>query len=319
MDENLLKNFEEENTNNSSNYSNYQILPKTCEETIFFCFKNYDLTILEYSSYKKLLNENISHYNEDNKDHENLLKNLFDKSNELILNSNSNTNNTNNIDNQNKKVDLVSSNTLGYNSIITSSIENSKEIEEINNGKNKKINTEYSIWRIIGFQTDNPRTDFRAGGLCSLKFMIYFIDHYKNESIKIFKEELFPFALSCIRISYLTRALLYLFPKDELEPIKRNKRFLFTSRKEIKTFFRLFKGNNCILFDIMSVSLIFVYSKYVLQKNILDTVTGYFLIEPIISIAIKNIKSSLNKYNFNNNLSFMNVLDNINNHDLKAL
>ena len=36
-------------------------------------------------------------------------------------------------------------------------------------------------WKLIGFQGDNPRTDFRAGGHLSLLCIIYMFDNYNDE------------------------------------------------------------------------------------------------------------------------------------------
>ncbi len=58
-----------------------------------------------------------------------------------------------------------------------------------------------SIWKLIGFQTDNPRTDFRAAGIISLKFMIFFVSNYNNEFMKLIELNYFLFAVVCIKLS----------------------------------------------------------------------------------------------------------------------
>lgn len=58
-----------------------------------------------------------------------------------------------------------------------------------------------SLWRVIGFQSDNPRTDFRAGGIHSLKFILFFIRNYNSEFEELIKLDYFLFAVVAIKIS----------------------------------------------------------------------------------------------------------------------
>jgi len=48
------------------------------------------------------------------------------------------------------------------------------------------------LWKDIGFQQKNPRTDFRGGGHLSLLCLIYMSQNYPrefNEMIKVTKEK----------------------------------------------------------------------------------------------------------------------------------
>jgi hypothetical protein len=58
-----------------------------------------------------------------------------------------------------------------------------------------------SIWRKIGFQTDNPRTDFRAGGVMSLNFILFFITNFHYDFERMLELEYFLFAVVAIKIS----------------------------------------------------------------------------------------------------------------------
>jgi hypothetical protein len=52
------------------------------------------------------------------------------------------------------------------------------ELYDSNNAEHERILNnlldKHKSWKKLGFQTENPRTDFRAGGIFSLKFMHYF-------------------------------------------------------------------------------------------------------------------------------------------------
>ena len=111
-----------------------------CEIICKLCVFNCDLTKKEYKKFNKLKSECITLYDQNNEDHEKLLKSI-----------------------------------LEYN-------------------KNK-------TWRQLGFQSDNPRTDFRAGGFFSLKFIHYISVFCNEEFSEMVDLEYFFFALICIRLS----------------------------------------------------------------------------------------------------------------------
>lgn len=291
---------------NSTIMSKNQILEKTFPEKFCFCCINYDLSNEEYTSYITLLKKSISLYNESDPSHENLLNTLFEKASSIIKNNNNTTipqkleeENTQaetiNIDTNNK--DNINNINNNYNLLVE------KEKNDNDNDKKGYKTEEEYIWRTLGFQSGNPRNDFRAGGLFSLQFMIYFLEHYPTESQSIISDIYFPFALSSIRLSYLTRVFLLLLPKDEISVCIKSNKFLIASRKEIKNFGTILVDHSDILFDILCHSLIFVFNKFLKMKNEEEKEINYLLIEPIIGNTIQEIQISLYNVNYftNNN------------------
>ena len=128
--------------------SEEQIIEKSPEEKILCCCINYDLTISEYKSFNILKKKVISSYNPQNEEHEKLLQELLNKAKNILNNNNNNI----------------------------------SEITQITTNENSIDNKEdEKIWRKIGFQTGQPRNDFRAGGIYSLELMLYFINKYEKD------------------------------------------------------------------------------------------------------------------------------------------
>ena len=98
---------------------------------------------------------------------------------------------------------------------------NDKYKDDISNKSTVNTNNtndeDSSIWRKLGFQTGNPRTDFRAGGFFSLEFMNYFANNHEKEFTNMINEDYFTYALVCIRLCYLMRVYLFLLPQDEIQ------------------------------------------------------------------------------------------------------
>lgn len=101
--------------------NNNEIQKKTCCD-LLFCGK-YTLTKQERNTFNILKVELLVLYDENDKEHEKLLKNYYD----------------------------IMINTFEKNEV---------------------------KWKDFGFQSENPRTDFRASGLYALKFLIYFSNKY---------------------------------------------------------------------------------------------------------------------------------------------
>lgn len=64
------------------------------------------------------------------------------------------------------------------------------------------------LWKLYGFQTNEPRNDFRDGGIHSLDFMTYFIEEHSSEAKELFQIEQFSFATSAIEVTFKLRQLL---------------------------------------------------------------------------------------------------------------
>ena len=246
--------------------SEEQILPKTFEENILCCCIDYDLTVSEFKVFNDLKMKVISSYDNQNPEHEKHLQELFNKTKELLNN------------------------------------DNSSEITQITTKENNDENNENEkIWRKIGFQSGEPRNDFRAGGIFSLDFMIYFMKNYEKDYINILNEEYFTFALSCIRVSYLVRTYLFLLTNDEIRMNLKLQKVILATRKQLKYFsFFLFDNDN-LLFNICSECLISVFQKFTDTKNTGKKEANYLIIEPIIQNSIQCLKDSLDNARINEN------------------
>ena len=277
--EKLIEKFNIQNKLPNNLKSSQQILEKSIEEKIFCCCLDYDLTISEYKSYNDLKKKVIPSYDKNNPIHENALHQLFSKTKKII--------------NKDKESsDFISNIT----NITTSSINSS------NNNININIKDEDSIiWRKIGFQTGNPRTDFRAGGIFSLDVMNYFVNNHEKEYINMINEEYFTFALVCIRLSHLIRIYLYLLYSEDIKISLKYQKNILASRKELKIFCYFLYDNNNLLFDIISVGLKFIYQKFLEQKKNVNKEINYLIIDPIIVSSIQCLKNSLNNANIQDN------------------
>lgn len=69
----------------------------------------------------------------------------------------------------------------------------------------------------IGFQSKNPRTDFRGGGILSLYCLHYFINTYQKyfEEMRNDNKGYFFFAISSINVTHHLIVYLYM-NKDEV-------------------------------------------------------------------------------------------------------
>ena len=62
-------------------------------------------------------------------------------------------------------------------------------------------------WKSFGFQGDDPSTDFRGGGLCSLSHLVYLAEHYPQNFAFYITGNEYPFAVAGIN---MTMHLLHL-------------------------------------------------------------------------------------------------------------
>ena len=247
--------------------SEEQILSKSFEENILCCCFDYDLTVSEFKSFNDLKKKVISSYDNQNPEHEKILQELFNKTKELLNNDN-----------------------ISETTQITT-----KENNDENNNENEKI------WRKIGFQTGEPRNDFRAGGIFSLEFMIYFMKNYEKDFLSILNEEYFTFALTCIRISYLVRTYLFLLTNEEIRINLKYQKGILATRKQLKYFCYFLFDNDNLLFNICSECLISIFQKFTDKKNTGKKEANYLIIEPIIQNSIQCLKDSLNNASLSDN------------------
>ncbi|CBZ50282.1 putative ELMO/CED-12 family domain-containing protein [Neospora caninum Liverpool] len=61
-------------------------------------------------------------------------------------------------------------------------------------------------WKAIGFQSQNPRTDFRGGGLLALQQLLFFAQNFHEEMLVLVqksKQDVFPLAASLINATHM--------------------------------------------------------------------------------------------------------------------
>lgn len=265
--EKLIENINIQNKIRNNLISGEQIIPKAFEEKLCCCCINYDLTVSEYKSFNSLKKKVIPSYNAQNEEHEKTLKELFNKTKELL-------NNDNNI--------------------------SSSEITEITTKESTNEDENEKIWRKIGFQTKEPRNDFRGGGIYSLDLMIYFIKNFEKDYLNIINEDYFTFALTCIRVSYLIRTYLYLLTSEEIRINSKFQRGIFANRKQLKYFCYFLIDNDNLLNDICCTSIISIFQKFKEQKTG-QKEKNYLIIEPIIQNSVQCLQNSLNDARLNDN------------------
>lgn len=265
--EKLIENINIQNKIRNNLISGEQIIPKAFEEKLCCCCINYDLTVSEYKSFNSLKKKVIPSYNAQNEEHEKTLKELFNKTKELL-------NNDNNI--------------------------SSTEITEITTKESSNEDENEKIWRKIGFQTKEPRNDFRGGGIYSLDLMIYFIKNFEKDYLNIINEDYFTFALTCIRVSYLIRTYLYLLTSEEIRINSKFQRGIFANRKQLKYFCYFLIDNDNLLNDICCTSIISIFQKFKEQKTG-QKEKNYLIIEPIIQNSVQCLQNSLNDVRLNDN------------------
>ena len=265
--EKLIENINIQNKIRNNLISGEQIIPKAFEEKLCCCCINYDLTVSEYKSFNSLKKKVIPSYNAQNEEHEKTLKELFNKTKELL-------NNDKNI--------------------------SSSEITEITTKESSNEDENEKIWRKIGFQTKEPRNDFRGGGIYSLDLMIYFIKNFEKDYLNIINEDYFTFALTCIRVSYLIRTYLYLLTSEEIRINSKFQRGIFANRKQLKYFCYFLIDNDNLLNDICCTSIISIFQKFKEQKTG-QKEKNYLIIEPIIQNSVQCLQNSLNDARLNDN------------------
>ena len=265
--EKLIENINIQNKIRNNLISGEQIIPKAFEEKLCCCCINYDLTVSEYKSFNSLKKKVIPSYNPQNEEHEKTLKELFNKTKELL-------NNDNNI--------------------------SSTEITEITTKESSNEDENEKIWRKIGFQTKEPRNDFRGGGIYSLDLMIYFIKNFEKDYLNIINEDYFTFALTCIRVSYLIRTYLYLLTSEEIRINSKFQRGIFANRKQLKYFCYFLIDNDNLLNDICCTSIISIFQKFK-EKKTGQKEKNYLIIEPIIQNSVQCLQNSLNDARLNDN------------------
>ena len=172
------------------------------------------------------------------------------------------------------------------------------------------IKEEKDYWKILGFQSHNPRTDFRAGGIYSVLFMNYFMRNNNNEVKEMIKLNYFSFGVVSIRITFLVRLYLFLSKKEEVKNQQLTNKIEGCSRKQLKAFVNVLSEDNLILLDILSYILIFIKQKYMKEMDENKKELNFLLIDPIIYLGIKCLGKALNEVSGQRNESLIALMKN---------
>ena len=265
--------------------SKKQILNKSCScnnifENLFFCCINYDLTNRQYELYINLRNKLSIPYNQEDSIHAKMLQNFFNNLNDIIP------------EEEGKESENINdSNTISTN---------------INNESNPDNNLIKRLSKKVGFQNNNPSSDFRAGGLCSLEFMNYFAVHHKVELKEILKEKYFSFVLTCINLSFRFRLVLYLTNIVNIEATLKAYYLKGFTRKQIKHFSEQLENEiqtqNDFIYSLLSECLIFVFKKYRKEFELDKKDENFVKINSINKLVINYFGETLNCVNKDENL-----------------
>ena len=266
--------------------SKRQILNKSCalsnlDENLFFCCIDYDLTNRQYELYSDLKYKFSLPYNKNDLNHEKLLQDFFDNIKDLLK------------DEENDYENINDSNTISTN------------INNENNNNNKNALIKKLAYR-VGFQNDNPRTDFRAGGVCSLQFMNYFAVHHKMELKKILKEQYFSFVLASINLSFCLRLVAYLTNINNIETTLKTYNLKGFCRKQVKIFsehlVKESENNIEFFFELLSQCFIFIFKKYQDEFELDKKNENLVKINSITRLAISCFGDVINNMNKNEDL-----------------
>ena len=265
--------------------SKKQILNKSCScnnifENLFFCCINYDLTNRQYELYINLRNKLSIPYNQEDPIHAKMLQDFFNNLNDIIP------------EEEGKESENINdSNTISIN---------------INNESNPNNNLIKRLSKKVGFQNNNPSSDFRAGGLCSLEFMNYFAVHHKVELKEILKEKYFSFVLTCINLSFRFRLVLYLTNIINIEATLKAYYLQGFTRKQIKHFSEQLENEsqnqNDFIYSLLSECLIFVFKKYCKEFELDKKDENFVKINSINKLVINYFGETLNCVNKDENL-----------------
>lgn len=248
--------------------SKEQIINKKCEdclEYICFCCYNYDITQNQYENHLSLSKKCSIPYNEQDEKHEKLLLDFFTAIKELI-----------------PKVEKDGSEEY-----------NLMDKEESDEKNKNNIISELS--QKVGFQSDNPRTDFRAAGFFALEFMNYFINYYKETTRNILREQYFQFGIVCINLCYKICLILHLIDKEKIESQLKINKIKGCSRKEIKNFCEHLENDDDenLLLIIISVCLSFVFSRYTKLFGMSNKNEKLLIINSIIDNCLEILRKTL--------------------------
>lgn len=147
-----------------------------------------------------------------------------------------------------------------------------------------------SDWKKIGFQSNNPRTDFRGGGYISLLFIIHFVKYYREDYEETINFEYFLFALVAIKLMFYFKIIFNFIDEDDESSIPHsNHNYLMKIHKlkypsipQFKNFTTYLLTNQNFHFELLSKCLNQIKEEYKKQYNPVIKEMNFLIIEPII-------------------------------------
>jgi hypothetical protein len=118
-------------------------------------------------------------------------------------------------------------------------------------------NLKSDLWKTIGFQSHNPRTDFRGAGLLGLHCLRYFCEAYSRDFhlMREDKTETFLIAITSFNLTHMLMIYLFLNKHEVPEESKR----LRAGRKQLKRFASLNASSKRAFYELHSYLLLFTY------------------------------------------------------------
>lgn len=149
-------------------------------------------------------------------------------------------------------------------------------------------------WVKIGFQGQDPSTDFRGGGLFSLQQMIYFAESYPS-FYQEFKSADYSFAICSINLSHFLMYFFQLLPKKSLGTSDSRR----ANPWIMKIFARLNESDQGVIHFLHAVGIVFMHRHWNQEKatknvTVMDFIQSLLAGTRYIEQLLENNPSDLN-------------------------
>eukprot|EP01129_Flabellula_baltica_P005675 TRINITY_DN2068_c0_g1_i2.p1 TRINITY_DN2068_c0_g1~~TRINITY_DN2068_c0_g1_i2.p1 ORF type:complete len:206 (+),score=54.65 TRINITY_DN2068_c0_g1_i2:218-835(+) len=167
--------------------------------------------------------------------------------------------------------------------------------DEVDFPGEKDINSD--TWKMLGFQSSDPRKDIRAGGMFGVMNIVYFMEHYPAACLRIFDnvdvdyddDHFYPFAIAQFN---LTMMIFELVGFGWRVPGKSTAK----SKKAFKAMVSILEGDNATVLEAMNE--MYCLASYLMDQTWMEGDYSYLdfnqvLIEcqDIFEATIKNINT----------------------------
>lgn len=113
-------------------------------------------------------------------------------------------------------------------------------------------------WKTIGFQSTNPRTDFRGAGLLGLLCLRYFVQNYHEEFLQMRQNSTIYLALKSINVTHNLIVYFYLNSSDVTPDLMA----LRAGRKQFKRFCKFNAISKRSFFELHAHTLLYIYDRW---------------------------------------------------------